>query len=264
MAALHPGLGRQVLQVDPGRAALRDSGDVALVQVTAEGLDHDVGRLEQAASVTLGVCVIDNEHSNVLGALATEQIKNVALAASAKKGYLDGRDLASVFLWLRPNELIWPYAVSNWLLGKEPPAFDILYWNADPVRMTAGMHRDFMDLAIRNALVEPDASEILGSKVDLSKVDVDSYVVAGIADHLGDAGRWIDLDLTDMAAVRVGSGRALADMIDVERLRSVRRQFHAIAQLVRQFHEADRAIGARHRKTAFRKLDVPRGRFQCM
>ena len=63
---------------------------------------------------------------------------NVAAAASAKKGYLDGGDLASIFLWLRPNDLIWPYVVNNWLLGKEPPTFDILYWNADTTRMPAG------------------------------------------------------------------------------------------------------------------------------
>ena len=117
--------------------------------VAAATISHlaAVGRLEQVASVTLGVCVIDNEHSNVVGAFATEQIKNVALAASMKKGYLDGRDLASVFLWLRPNDLIWPYVVNNWLLGKEPPAFDILYWNADTTRMPAALHRDFLELA---------------------------------------------------------------------------------------------------------------------
>ena len=56
----------------------------------------------------------------------------------ARKGYLDGRALAEVFAWLRPNDLIWNYWVNNYLLGKQPPAFDILYWNADTTRMTAG------------------------------------------------------------------------------------------------------------------------------
>jgi poly[(R)-3-hydroxyalkanoate] polymerase subunit PhaC len=154
-----------------------------LVAVTISHLAA-IGRLEQAASVTLGVCVIDNEHSNVLGALATEQIKNVALAASARKGYLDGRDLASVFLWLRPNELIWPYAVNNWLLGKEPPAFDILYWNADTTRMPAGLHRDFVEIASENSMCRPGGVTVLGSPVDLGAITVDSYVVAGAADHI--------------------------------------------------------------------------------
>ena len=143
-----------------------------------------VGRLEQVASVTFGVCVIDNEHSNVVGALATEKIKNVAAAASAKKGYLDGRDLASVFLWLRPNDLIWPYVVSNWLLGKDPPAFDILYWNADTTRMPAALHRDFLEIATANSLRRPGGVTVLGSPVDLGRITVDCYVMAGAADHI--------------------------------------------------------------------------------
>ena len=143
-----------------------------------------VGRLEQVASITLGVCVIDNEHSNVVGAFATEEIKSVALAASEKQGYLDGRDLASVFLWLRPNDLIWPYVVNNWLLGKEPPAFDILYWNADTTRMPAALHRDFVEISTDNSLRRPGGVTVLGSPVDLGTITVDSYVVAGAVDHI--------------------------------------------------------------------------------
>ena len=154
--------------------------------VTAATISHlaATGRLEQAASVTLGVCVIDNEQSNIVGALATEQVKNVALAASAKKGYLDGRDLASIFLWLRPNDLIWPYVVSNWLLGKEPPAFDILYWNSDTTRMPAGLHRDFLEISSENSMCRPGGVTVLGSPVDLGTITVDTYIVAGAADHI--------------------------------------------------------------------------------
>jgi polyhydroxyalkanoate synthase len=154
--------------------------------VTGAAISHlaAVGRLEQAASITLGVCVIDNAQSNVVGAFATEQVKNVAAAASAKKGYLDGRDLASVFLWLRPTELIWPYMVNNWLLGKEPPAFDILYWNADTTRMPAALHRDFLEISTHNSLRRPGGVTVLGSPVDLGRITVDCYVVAGAADHI--------------------------------------------------------------------------------
>jgi len=128
--------------------------------------------------------VLDQEQAGLPSALLSHKVAAASTRASAEKGYLDGRMLAEVFAWLRPNDLIWNYWVNNYLLGHAPKAFDILYWNADPVRMTAGMHRDFMDLAIRNALTEPGASELLGSRIDLGKVDVDSYVVAGIADHL--------------------------------------------------------------------------------
>jgi polyhydroxyalkanoate synthase len=154
--------------------------------VTAATISHlaAVGRLEQVASLTLGVCVIDNEHSNVVGAFATERVKNLAAATSARKGYLDGRDLASVFLWLRPNELIWPYMVNNWLLGKKPPTFDILYWNADTTRMPAALHRDFLEIASANSMRRPGGVTVLGSPVDLGTITVDSYVVAGAADHI--------------------------------------------------------------------------------
>ena len=84
----------------------------------------------------------------------------------------------------RPNDLIWNYWVNNYLLGRTPPAFDILYWNSDTTRMPARLHHDFLRLATRNALVAPDEATMLGTPVDLAKVDVDAYVVAGVADHI--------------------------------------------------------------------------------
>ena len=60
-----------------------------------------------------------------------------------------------MFAWLRPNDLIWNYWVNNYLLGKEPPAFDILYWNADTTNMPAALHRDFVEMSLENTLVEP-------------------------------------------------------------------------------------------------------------
>ena len=144
----------------------------------------DKGELDRIAAFSLAVTVLDQEQAGLPSALLSRKAAAASTRASREKGYLDGRALAEIFAWLRPNDLIWNYWVNNYLMGHAPKAFDILYWNADPVRMSAAMHRDFMDLAIRNALTEPGEAEMLGSKVDLSKVDVDSYVVAGIADHL--------------------------------------------------------------------------------
>ena len=89
-----------------------------------------------------------------------------------------------MFAWLRPNDLVWHYWVNNYLQGKPPPNFDILFWNADTTRMSAALHRDFIEIAIGNALTEPGKATMLGTPVDLSTVTVDSYVTAGIADHL--------------------------------------------------------------------------------
>jgi polyhydroxyalkanoate synthase subunit PhaC len=142
------------------------------------------GRLGQLATLHLGVTVLDQVQDGTVAALADERLAELAVAASRARGYLDGRALAEVFAWLRPNDLIWNYWVNNYLQGQAPPPFDILYWNADTTRMPAALHRDFIDIALTSALAKPDAVTMLGSPVDLPRVDVDSYLVAGIADHL--------------------------------------------------------------------------------
>jgi polyhydroxyalkanoate synthase len=161
-------------------------GNCAGGQVASTVAAHlaEVDELERVASLTLGVCVIDNARSNVVNAMVNQRSVQMAKLASARKGYLDGADLASVFLWLRPNDLIWPYVVNNWLLGKEPPAFDILYWNADTTRLPAALHRDFLEMASENRLREPGGVVVLGTPIDLGKITTDSYLVAGLADHI--------------------------------------------------------------------------------
>jgi polyhydroxyalkanoate synthase len=154
--------------------------------ITAMLLAHlaAIGAQERVASVTFAVTVLDQNRAGTTGALMDADTARTAVESSAKKGYLDGRTLAEVFAWLRPNDLIWSYWVNNYLRGEAPKAFDILFWNADTTRMTAGLHRDFIDIAQRNALVTPGGASMLGTAVDLSKIDRPSYVIAGIADHL--------------------------------------------------------------------------------
>jgi polyhydroxyalkanoate synthase subunit PhaC len=142
------------------------------------------GDLDRIAGLTLGVTVLDNAQAGTTGALMSRGTAAAAVAESARRGYLDGRALAGVFAWLRPNDLIWNYWVNNYLMGKDPPAFDILYWNADTTNMPAGLHRDFVGISLENALVQPGAVRVLGTPIDLRKIDVDSYLVAGIADHI--------------------------------------------------------------------------------
>jgi len=158
------------------------SGGIIAAMVAAH-LAH-TGQQDRIAALTLLVTVLDQAHAGLASAVIDERAARVAAAASSARGYLDGRSLAEVFAWLRPNDLIWNYWVNNYLLGKKPPAFDILYWNADTTRMTAGLHRDFLQLGAANALVSPGAATMLGSPVDLKAVDRDSYIVAGITDHI--------------------------------------------------------------------------------
>jgi polyhydroxyalkanoate synthase len=164
----------------------------ALIGVCAGGIIASItaghlaatGRLGQLAAFGLFVTVLDTTHAGTLGALADRRLLATAKAISRRRGYLDGRDLAEVFAWLRPGDLIWNYWVNNYLLGQKPPAFDVLFWNADTTRMAARLHADFVDLAMDNKLVTPGSLTILGTPIDLSQVDTDAYLVAGIADHI--------------------------------------------------------------------------------
>jgi len=142
------------------------------------------GEQDRIAGMTLGVTVLDQHNAGTTGAFMGANTAMAATAESARKGYLSGRSLAGVFAWLRPNDLIWNYWVSNYLMGKKPPAFDILFWNADATNLPAALHRDFLRLALDNSLTQPGAATVLGTPVDLSKITVDTYVVAGIADHI--------------------------------------------------------------------------------
>jgi len=128
--------------------------------------------------------VIDNAQAGTAAALVDRNLAAMALADSYRRGYLDGRSLAGVFAWLRPNDLIWNYWVSNYLLGHDPPAFDILFWNDDTTNMPAALHRDFLEVALTNSLARPGEQVVLGTPVDLSAIEVDTYLVAGIADHI--------------------------------------------------------------------------------
>ena len=154
--------------------------------ITAGTLGHLAasGDLGSVASLTLMVCAIDNKQAGTTAAFTSKEVAAAAIAESARKGYLEGEALASVFAWLRPNDLIWNYLINNYWLGKEPPAFDILYWNQDTVRLAAGLHRDFVMLALDNAMTRPGRFEVLGTGVDLGQVELDSYIVAGSTDHI--------------------------------------------------------------------------------
>jgi polyhydroxyalkanoate synthase len=154
-----------------------------LASMTAAYLSS-TGQQDRLAAFGLAVTVIDSARAGTTSALSDRRVAKAAKALSRRRGYLDGRALAELFAWLRPGDLVWNYWVNNYLLGKKPPAFDILYWNADTTRMTAGLHADFVDMALDNLLTQPGAVTVLGVPIDLSSVQTDSYIVAGIADHI--------------------------------------------------------------------------------
>jgi len=142
------------------------------------------GQGDRLASLTLMVTVLDQRKAGFAAAAIDEHAANIAVGLSARKGYMDGRSLAEVFAWLRPTDLVWRYWVNNYIQGKSPAAFDVLFWNADTTRMAAALHRDLVMLSLHNALATPGAVTMLGTPVDLHELTVDTYVVAGISDHI--------------------------------------------------------------------------------
>jgi polyhydroxyalkanoate synthase len=120
----------------------------------------------------------------LLGLFATKDTIAMAKQLSRARGVLDGQEMARVFAWLRPNDLIWNYWVNNYLIGDDPAAFDILYWNNDSTRLPSRFHIELLDLALKNPLVQPGALKLRGTPIDLSKVTIDTFITAGITDHI--------------------------------------------------------------------------------
>jgi polyhydroxyalkanoate synthase subunit PhaC len=133
---------------------------------------------------TLMVAVLGATSDSLLGLFATPQTIAAAKQNSRLRGVLEGQEMGRVFAWMRPNDLVWNYWVNNYLMGNPPPAFDILYWNNDTTRLPAKFHSQLIDIFVDNQFQKHGAFEILGTPIDLSEVDCDKYLVAGITDHI--------------------------------------------------------------------------------
>jgi polyhydroxyalkanoate synthase len=141
---------------------------------------------QKIRNMVLAVCLLDpnTADESAFGCLMTPETMRAAKETSRLRGMVDGHELARMFAWMRPNDLIWNYWVNNYLLGNQPPAFDILYWNADTTRLPAGLHGDYLDLYFTNPFVNAGKLALNGKSIDMSKLKVDSYVVAGATDHI--------------------------------------------------------------------------------
>jgi polyhydroxyalkanoate synthase len=159
------------------------SGGITMSAFLARLAARDERKVHAA---TVAVCVLDMAaaKTTTAGIFATPESIAAARQASATAGVLEGRELARMFAWMRPNDLIWNYWVNNYLLGNDPPAYDILYWNNDTTRLPARLHSDFLGLIDTNPYVNPGKMTVCGESLDMRKLDIDSYVVAGTTDHI--------------------------------------------------------------------------------
>lgn len=135
-------------------------------------------------ALTLLVSVLDTTLDTQVALFVDEQTLEAVKRHSYQAGVLEGRDMAKVFAWMRPNDLIWNYWVNNYLLGNEPPVFDILFWNNDTTRLPAAFHGDLIEMFKNNPLTRPNALEVCGTPIDLKQVSTDIFCVAGTADHI--------------------------------------------------------------------------------
>ena len=143
--------------------------------------------IKKIANTCWAVCVLNTSASldgTTLGLFTTTQTLHAAKAQSRRNGVLTGEEMARMFAWMRPNDLIWNYWVNNYLLGNKPPAFDILAWNADTTNLPAQLHADYLDLVELNPYMNPNSMQVAGEWIDMRKVKVGAYVVGGTTDHI--------------------------------------------------------------------------------
>ena len=139
---------------------------------------------DRIGSITLLNTLLDYSEPGVLGAFADERTISRLEADMARAGVMEGTDMAATFDMLRANDLIFSYVVSNWLMGQQPPAFDILAWNADSTRLPAAMHSFYLrSLYAENQLAKGEM-ELAGQPLSLTDVKNDTYIVGAVNDHI--------------------------------------------------------------------------------
>jgi polyhydroxyalkanoate synthase len=140
---------------------------------------------ERVASATFFVSLLDFSQPGELGVFIDEgQVRSLERKMN-QRGYLEGSEMAGTFNLLRANDLVWSFVVNNYLLGKDPFPFDLLYWNADSTRMPARMHSFYLrNMYIKNLLAVPGGIELAGVPIDLSKVELPAYFISTVEDHI--------------------------------------------------------------------------------
>ena len=140
---------------------------------------------KSVASMTLLTTMLDFRDPGDLGVFVDEQAVSQREQGIGRGGIYPGKELGFVFQTLRASDLIWPYVVNNYLKGKSPEAFDLLYWNADSTNLPGPMYAWYLrNMYLENNLCQPNRLTMCGTAVDLGKIDMPSYVLATQEDHI--------------------------------------------------------------------------------
>jgi len=139
---------------------------------------------DRVRAASFAVTLLDFDSRAALGAFSAPRLLELAQKNSRRAGIISGRQLGNVFSWMRPDDLVFNYWVSNYLMGDPPPVFDILAWNADSTNLPGRLHAEFLGIFKNNTLCTPGAVEVLGTPVDLSRITIPTFVTGAITDHL--------------------------------------------------------------------------------
>jgi polyhydroxyalkanoate synthase len=140
---------------------------------------------ERIVSATFFASLIDFSEAGELEVFIDEQQVAALEKRMQERGYLEGSEMATTFNMLRSNDLIWSFVVSNYLLGRDPFPFDLLYWNSDSTRMPASMHSFYLrTMYLKNLLAQPGGIKLAGTPIDLTRVKTPLYFVSTVEDHI--------------------------------------------------------------------------------
>jgi polyhydroxyalkanoate synthase len=135
-------------------------------------------------SAAYAVTLLDFATRAPIGAFSGARMIGVARRSSRARGVITARSMGAVFTWMRPDDLIFNYLVRQWLMGEDPPAFDILAWSVDGTNLPAALHEHFLEIFRDNKLVRPGEMTVLGTPIDLSRITVPTFVTGATTDHL--------------------------------------------------------------------------------
>ncbi|MCF3628976.1 class I poly(R)-hydroxyalkanoic acid synthase [Thalassospiraceae bacterium LMO-SO8] len=140
---------------------------------------------DRVKSATFFTTMVDFAEAGDLSVFVDEtQLANME-AKMNERGYLEGSEMATTFNMLRANDLIWSFVVNNYLLGKDPFPFDLLFWNSDSTRMPAAMHAFYLrNMYLENKLATPGGITLAGTPIDLTRIDVPAYMISTREDHI--------------------------------------------------------------------------------
>jgi polyhydroxyalkanoate synthase len=139
---------------------------------------------DRVHSAGYAVTLLDFHNRAPIGAFSAPRLLDVARRNSRRAGIITARQMGAVFTWMRPDDLIFNYVIKQWLMGEDPPVFDILAWNADGTNLPARLHEQFLEIFAHNSLIRAGAMRALGTPVHLSRITVPTFVTGALTDHL--------------------------------------------------------------------------------